>query len=89
MNTRNPFNRLGDTPMTSHTPHNPVKLSPYASYEERGIALERCPNCHNDHIGKTPRRKSGPAMFRCRKCGYLTNIDLVFDMHRLLGHQAA
>ncbi|MDA0232614.1 MAG: hypothetical protein O3B04_04535 [Chloroflexi bacterium] len=75
--------------MTLHKPHNPVKLTPYASYDERGIALERCPNCQNEKISKTPRRKGGPTMYHCRRCGYLTNIDLVFDTHRLLCHRAA
>lgn len=71
-------------------PHQwPVRLTPYSTYEERGIALERCPNCHNDRIGKTPRRKGGPSMFRCRKCGYIANVDQVNDMHRLLGQTAA
>jgi hypothetical protein len=75
--------------MTSHSQLRPIRLTPFPAYEERSIALEKCPNCHNERIGKTPRRKSGPAMFHCRRCGYLTSIDLVNFVHHLLGHEAA
>jgi hypothetical protein len=75
--------------MTSHRSHSPVRLTPFPKYEERAIALERCPNCHNEHLRKTPRRKGGPAMFRCGNCSYLTNIDLVNHVHHMLGHVAA
>ena len=75
--------------MSQHKQHNPVDLTPYSTYEEHGIALERCPNCHNDRIGKTPRRKGGPTMFHCRRCGYLTSIDLVNNVRGQLGQTAA
>ena len=65
-----------------------VKLTPYSSYEEHAVGLESCPWCQNTRISKTPRRKGGPAMFHCKKCGYLTNVDLVNDVHRMLGQQA-
>ncbi len=72
-----------------HKPNGKTSLTPQPPYLERDVELERCPNCHDDKIKKTPRRKAGPAMFHCRKCGYLTNIDLVYDMYRLLGRVPA
>lgn len=75
--------------MRQHKPHNPVRLTPYPKYDVTDDALERCPNCHNERIGKTPRRKGGPSMFRCRKCSYIASVDQIDGMHRLLGHTAA
>jgi predicted RNA-binding Zn-ribbon protein involved in translation (DUF1610 family) len=66
-----------------------VKLPRYATYEEHGAGLDRCPNCHNTRIGKTPRRKAGPAMFHCRKCGFLANLDQINHMHWMLGQRGA
>lgn len=65
------------------------RLTPQRRYEQREVVLEHCPYCQNDRIGKTPRRKGGPSMFHCRKCGYMTNIDLMYDMYRLLGQVPA
>ena len=64
-------------------------LTPYATYVERGAGLERCPNCHNERIARTPRRKSGPAMFHCRRCGYLASIDTVNQVRHWLGQTPA
>lgn len=75
--------------MTSHTTHRAVRLTPYPVYGPAETNLERCPNCHNERIGRTPRRKGGPSMFRCRRCGYIASVDQVLDMLRLLGHTAA
>ena len=66
-----------------------IKLTPYPTYAEREVTLEECPNCSNTRMSKTPRRKSGPGMFHCRRCGYLTNIDLVNHTHWMLGHVPA
>ena len=77
------------THMTLSNQLGKIRLTPYPTYEERGVALDRCPNCHNERIAKTPRGKNGPGMFHCRRCGYLTNIDLVFSVHRQLGHKTA
>lgn len=69
--------------------HGKVRLTPYSTFEERVVGLDRCPYCHNERLNKTPRRKSGPAMFHCRKCSYVASFDEVYGMHRLLGQTPA
>lgn len=66
-----------------------VKLTPYSSYEEHGVGIDSCPSCENPHVGKSPRRKAGPAMFHCKKCGFIANIDDVNQMHWMLGQEPA
>ena len=63
-----------------------VKLSQYATYDQDSDALERCPSCHNERLSKTPRR--GPALFHCRRCGFIANMDDVHEMRRMLGQRA-
>ena len=75
--------------MPAKNPHRLKRLTQYASYEERGTVLEQCPYCQNDQISMTPRRKGGPSMFHCKRCGYMASIDQIFGMHRLLGHVAS
>lgn len=66
-----------------------VRLTPQRTYQELEVTLDHCPNCHNERISRTPRRKSGPSMFHCRKCSYMTSIDQVYDMYRMLGQVPA
>ncbi len=75
--------------MPKSKPRGPIKLSSGRRFDARGVTLETCPYCENVRIAKTPRRKGGPSMFHCRKCGFMANIDQMLDMHRLLGHVAA
>ena len=73
--------------MTQRKPR--LRMTPQPTYDETQVALDQCPNCGNERITKTPRRKSGPSMFHCRKCSYMTSIDQLFDMYRLLGQVPA
>jgi predicted RNA-binding Zn-ribbon protein involved in translation (DUF1610 family) len=72
-------------PLKSLVSH--VKLTQYSSYDQHATILERCPACHNEKIVQTPRR--GPAMFHCRKCGFVANLDDINNMHWLLGQRAS
>lgn len=65
-----------------------IRLTQYQTYDERSVTLDRCPYCHNERIAKTPRGKGGAGMFHCKRCGYMTNIDLVFAVRKQLGQRA-
>ena len=70
-------------------PNQRTRLTRYPQYDQRSADIDHCPYCHNDKITRTPRRKAGPALFSCRNCGFLANVDDILDAHELLGHRAA
>ncbi len=75
--------------MRRHPKNHALRLKAHRKYREREVELNHCPYCQNERIGKSPRRKGGPTMFHCKRCGYMATLDQMNDMHRLLGHIAA
>ena len=65
-----------------------VKLTQYAPYPEREVEMTTCPWCKNARVSKSPRRKGGPAMFQCKKCGYIVSNDMITHAHWMLGQRA-
>ncbi len=68
--------------------NKPVKLTHYARFEEREVTVDECPNCRHTRVSKSPRRKGGPSLFSCGKCGFIVNINDLFGAHWMLGHEA-
>ena len=63
-----------------------VKLTQYASFDQGSDSIDHCPACQDEEISKTPRRS--PALFHCRKCGFMANIDDLHGVRWMLGQRA-
>lgn len=75
--------------MPKRMSHRPLSLTPLPVHDATTVTLDTCPNCDNHRIKKWARRKGGPSMFHCSRCGFVANIDHVLNAHWMLGHRVA